>query len=74
MDWAAYLKHLQTIVRGFNADMVISEPVPISLFYNSLWLSIHILAKQNGCQTDTYKQAIKKTIIAETKITPNLLS
>ena len=41
MDWAAYLKHLQTVFPEFNIDVVISELVLIRLFHNNLRPSIY---------------------------------
>ena len=40
IDWAAYLEHLQTVLREFDADALILEPVLIRLFRNSLRPSI----------------------------------
>ena len=55
-------------------DVVISEPVFIRLFRNSLQLSIHAQAKQDGRQKNSWKQAIKKTITMEGKAAFNLPS
>ena len=74
MDWAAHLEHLQTVLREFNTDAVISEPVLICLLYNGLWPSMRAQAKQDGRQKDTREQAIKKTITAEAKTASNLPS
>ena len=73
MDWAAYLKHLQTVFQKFDPDAVILEPVLIRLFYDGLWPFICTQAKQDGRQKDTWEQTIKKVIIAEAKATLNLL-
>ena len=51
---------------------MISEPVFIRLFRNGLRSSICALAKQKGCQKDTWDQAIKKAITAEAKAALNL--
>ena len=48
MDWAGHLKHLQTILREFDADAVILEPVLIRLFRDGLRPSIRAQAKQEG--------------------------
>ena len=48
MDWATHLKHLQTVLREFDADTVISEPVLIRLFADGLSPSIRAQAKQEG--------------------------
>ena len=72
MDWAAHLEHLQTILCEFDADAVISKPVLIRLFRNGLRPSICAQAKQEGCQKNTWDQAIKKTITAEAKAALNL--
>ena len=53
MDWAAHFKHLQTVLREFDADAVILEPVLIRLFRNGLKPSIHAQAKQKGRQKKT---------------------
>ena len=53
MDWAAHLEHLQTVLREFDADAVISEPVLIRLFRNGLRPSIRAQAKQEGRRKDT---------------------
>ena len=45
MDWAAYLKYLQTVFQEFDANAVISEQVLIHLFRNSLWPFICAQAK-----------------------------
>ena len=45
MDWAAYLEHLQTVFREFDANTVISELVLIRLFCNGLRPSICAQAK-----------------------------
>ena len=72
MDWSAYLEHLQTVFREFNANAVILEPVLIRLFRNGLRPSIRIQAEQKDCQKDTWDQAIKKAITAEAKAALNL--
>ena len=54
--------------------MVISKPVLIRLFRNSLQPFIYAQAKQDGRQKDIWKQAIKKAITAEAKATFNFLS
>ena len=74
MDWAAQLKHLQTVFWKVNANVMISKPVLIRLFCDGLRPSIYAQAKQEGCQKDTWNQAIKKTITAEAKATLNLPS
>ena len=74
MDWVAYLKHLQTVFRKFDANVVILEPVLICLFYDGLRLSICIQAKQEGHWKKIWEQAIKKAITTEVKATFNLLS
>ena len=74
MDWAAHLKHLQTVFREFNANAVILEPVLIRLFRDGLGPSIRAQAKQEGREKDTWDQAIKKAITAEANATLNLLS
>ena len=53
MDWAAHLKHLQTVLQEFDADAVISEPVLIQLFRDGLRPSIRAQAKQEGCRKNT---------------------
>ena len=40
MDWAVHLEHLQTVLREFDANAVISEPVLIRLFRDGLRPSI----------------------------------
>ena len=40
MDWAAHLKHLQTVFREFDTDAVISELDLIRLFRDGLRPSI----------------------------------
>ena len=72
MDWAAHLEHLQTVCQEFNADAVISEPILICLFRNSLRPSIYAQAEQDGHQKNTGEQAIKKAITAEAKTALNL--
>ena len=72
MDWAAHLKHLQTVFQEFNNDTVISEPVLMHLFRNGLRPSIRAQGEQKGCQKDTWDQAIKKAIMAEAKATLHL--
>ena len=74
MDWAAHLEHLQTVLREFDADAVISEPVLIRLFRNGVRPSIRAQAKQKGCQKDTWDQAINQAIIVEAKAALNLPS
>ena len=73
MDWAAHLKHLQTVLPEFNVDAMISEPVLIRLFRNGLRPSIRAKAEQEGRQKETWDQAIKKTITAAAKAALNLL-
>ena len=72
IDWAAYLEHLQTVLREFDADAMISEPILIRLFRNGLRPSIRAQAKEKGRQKDTWDQAIKKVIMAEAKAALNL--
>ena len=72
MDLAAHLEHLQTVLREFNADAVILEPVLIRLFRDDLRPFIRAQAKQEGRQKDTWDQAIKKAITAEAKAALNL--
>ena len=72
MDSAAYLEHWQTVLRELDADTVISEPILIHLFCDSLRSSIRAQAKQEGCWKDTWDQAIKKAIMAEAKAALNL--
>ena len=74
MDRIAHLKHLQTVFREFDADEVISEPVLICLFCNSLRPSFCAQTKQDGCWKDIWEQAIKKAIITEAKTALNLPS
>ena len=74
MDWAAHLEHLQTVLREFDADAVISEPVLIRLFRDGLKPSIRAQAEQEGRRKDTWDQAIKKAITAEAKAALNLPS
>ena len=73
MDWAAHFEHLQTVLREFDANTVILEPVLIRLFRDGLKPSIRAQAKQKVCQNDTWDQAIKKAITAEAKAALNLL-
>ena len=73
MDWAAHLEHLQTVLREFDADVVISEPVLIRLFRDGLRPSIRAQAEQKGRRKDTWDQAIKKAITAGAKAALNLL-
>ena len=40
MDWAARLKYLQIVLRKFNVNIIILEPILIRLFRNGLRLSI----------------------------------
>ena len=54
MDWPAHLEHLQTIFHKFDANAVISEPVLICLFCNSLRPSICAQAEQKDCQKYTW--------------------
>ena len=72
MDWAAHLKHLQTVLREFNANAVILEPVLILLFYNGLRPSICAQTEQEGRQKNTWDEAIKKAITAEAKAALNV--
>ena len=74
MDWAAHLEHLQTILREFNANMIILKLVLIWFFRNSLKPSISAQANKNDCQKDIWDQTIKKAITAEAKTASNLLS
>ena len=74
MDRAAHLKHLQTILQKFDVDMVILERILIRLFCNGLQLSIHAQTEQDGCQKNTWEQAIKKAIIAKAKTNLNFPS
>ena len=67
MDWAAHLKHLQTVFQEFDANAVISEPVLICLFRNGLRPSIRAQAEQKDHWKDTWDQAIKKAITTKTK-------
>ena len=48
MDCTAHLEHLQTVFRKFNDNMVISKPVLIQPFCNSLHASICAQAKLDG--------------------------
>ena len=73
MDWAAYLEHLQTVFRKFDANAVILEPVLIRLFRDSLRPSIRAQAKQKGRQKDTWDQVMRKAITAKAKAALNLL-
>ena len=52
---------------------MISEPVLIRMFRNSLRPSICAKAEQEVCQKNTWYQAIKKAITAEGKTALNLL-
>ena len=54
--------------------MVISEPVLIRLFRNSLWPFIRAQAKQDSRQKNTCEQVIRKPIIAKAKTALNLPS
>ena len=54
MDWAAHLKHLQTVLHKFNINVVISKPVLIYLFRDSLKPSISAQAKQEGWRKDIW--------------------
>ena len=55
MDWAAHLKHFQTVHQKFDADMVILKPFLIHLFYNGLRLFIRAKGKENNYWKDTWK-------------------
>ena len=72
MDWAAHLEHLWTVLRKFDANAVISEPILIRLFCNGLRPSIRAQAKQESCQKHIWDQAIKKAITAKDKAALNL--
>ena len=74
MDWAAHLKHLQTVFHKFDINAIILELILICLFCNSLCPSICAQVKQNSRQKDTCEQTIKKNITAEAKAALNLLS
>ena len=73
MDWAAHLKHLQTVFQKFDGDTVISELVCIRLFCNGLRPSIRAQAKQESRQKDIWDQVMKKAIMTEAKAALNLL-
>ena len=49
----AYLEHLQTVFRQLDVNVMISEPVLICFFRNSLQHSICTQAKQDGYGKDT---------------------
>ena len=72
MDWAAYLKHLQTVFCKFDSNAVISEPVLIRLFCNGLKPSIYAQVEWKGRQKDTWDQVIKKAITVKAKAALNL--
>ena len=72
MYWKAYLKHLQTIFRKFDANAVILELVLIRLFCNSLKSFIRPQAKQKSCWKNIWNQIIKKAIMVEIKAALNL--
>ena len=48
MDCADHLEHLQTVLRKFDANVVISEPVLIRLFRNGLRPSKKVVERIPG--------------------------
>ena len=73
MDRAAHLEHLHIVLREFDANVVISEPVLIRLFCDGLRLSIRAQAEKKDCQKKTWNQAIRKAITAKIQAALNLL-
>ena len=53
MDWTVYLKQLQTVLREFNTNVVILEPILIYLLCNGLKLFIFTQVNQHGQRKDT---------------------
>ena len=67
MDWAAHLNHLQTVLREFDSTTAPNEGVLICYFCDGLRPSIQAQTNEQGQDLDTWKEAIKKSMNAETK-------
>ena len=67
MDWAAYLKHLQTVLKEFDPAAAPTERVLICYFCDGLRPSIRAQTNERGQDLDSWEEAIEKAINAEAK-------
>lgn len=67
LDWASYLKHLQSILLEFDIDGILGEPTIIKYFRESLKPSIWAKIEQRSCKLDSFKDTLQKAVNVEVK-------
>lgn len=67
LDWAFYLKYLQSILLEFDADGVLRESTMIKYFREGIKPSIQAEMEQCNRKLNGFKDKIQKTINVEAK-------
>lgn len=67
MDWATHLKHLQVILKEFNAIVALSKNLLIGYFRDRLRLSIYTQLDKKNRDLENWQDLIKQTIDTKVK-------
>lgn len=68
MDWATHLKHLQVVLKEFNAIVAPSKDLLIGYFRDGLKLSIYAQLDKKNRDLENWQDLIKQTIDTKAKV------
>ena len=67
LNWAAYLKHLQAVLRKFDPNATLNEEIMIRHFWEGLKPSVWAQLDTRGRNQDSWEEAVEKTVNAKAK-------
>ena len=66
-DWAAYLEHLQAVLREFDPAATLNKETMIRYFRKGLRPSVWAQLDTQGRNQDSWEEAVEKAVNAEAK-------
>ena len=67
LNWAAYLEHLQAVLREFDLAATLNKEIMIQYFREGLKSSVRAQLDARGRDLDSWKETVKKVVNAEAK-------
>ena len=68
LDFASYLKHLQSILLEFDTDGAPKEPTMIRYFQENLKPSVRAEIEQRGRELDSFEELVQKAVDVEARV------
>ena len=67
LDWAAYLEHLQAVLREFDPAATLNKETMIRYFQEHLSPSVRTQLDTQGRNQDSWEEVVEKAVNAEAK-------